>query len=321
MSVHSPRGRAAFTLVELLVVIAIIGVLVALLLPAVQQAREAARRMQCTNQLKQLGLAMHNYHDVNKVLPPGYGGTDLRENPRREWSWAPRLLPYLERSATYNQIDFSKASYDRPSGWNVDMMDDPNVICNYKVIRSEYAEFHCPSNPEDLAPTQQYDFGSSWEISQSDYAANIGDHRNRTGIGHPASSNPSVTTGAGNSIVQPRGVIGCLDWSAKFRDVTDGLTNTYLVGECVGKWSTFQNWGAMSFATTAWPINYRNREFQAGTLKATDWDYAITFRSFHPGGAEFLLCDGSVRFLPETADGATYRAGASRAGQETYPLP
>ncbi|MEW4564776.1 DUF1559 domain-containing protein [Bremerella sp. JC770] len=321
MSVRSLRDRAAFTLVELLVVIAIIGVLIALLLPAVQQAREAARRMQCTNQLKQLGLAMHNYHDVNGVLPPGYGGTDKNENPRREWSWAPRLMPYLEQSAAYNQIDFSEASYNRPSGWNDSMMDDPSVICNYKIVRAEYPSFQCPSNPEGLAPEEEYGFGATYKLSQSDYAANIGDHRNKTGIGFPASDNPAVTTGAGNSIVQPRGVIGCLNWSAKFRDITDGLSHTYLVGECVGKWSTFQNFGSACFATTAWPINYRNRDFQDGTLVATDWDFAITFRSFHPGGAEFLFCDGSVRFLPETVDGIAYRAGASRAGQETAPLP
>ncbi len=319
----SQKSRTAFTLVELLVVIAIIGVLVALLLPAVQQAREAARRVECTNQLKQLGLAMHNYHDTYGRLPPGNSEIESMSpaQPRREWGWAPRILPFIEASATYEQIDFTKPSYDRPSSWNVSMMDDPSVICNYKVVRTIYPEFLCPSNPDDGQALTEDHFGASWELSQCDYAANIGDHRNATGIGFPASDNPAVTTGAGNSIVVPRGVIGCRDWSAKFRDITDGLSHTYLLGECIGAWSSWQNWGSACFANTAWPVNYRNRDFMDGTLNAGHWDFNIGFRSFHPGGAEFLMCDGSVKFIAETTDGPIYRAGASRSGGETLSLP
>lgn len=306
---RSPRG---FTLVELLVVIAIIGVLVALLLPAVQQAREAARRMQCSNQMKQLGIAMHNYHDVWKKLPPSSAEIESMNpaKPRREWSWTPRLLAFMEGTAIYDQINFSLPSYDRPGNWNVAMMDDPSVVCNYKFVRMVHPQFLCPSNAKGGEPGIQDHFAASWELSQIDYAANIGDYANATGIGQPG--------GAGNSIEVPRGVIGCRDWSAAFRDITDGLSNTYLLGECVGAFSHWQNWGSTSFSSTAWPINHRNRDLMNGVIgpTVTHWDHNIAFRSFHPGGANFLMCDGSVRFLPETIDGVNYRAGASRSGGE-----
>lgn len=306
------RKQNGFTLVELLVVIAIIGVLIALLLPAVQQAREAARRMQCTNHMKQLGLAMHNYHDTFGQLPPG--NSDLTGSQRREWGWAPRIMAHMEQRAIFDQIEFEKPAWDRPSNWDVSMMDDPNVICNYKFMRMEHPQFHCPSNSQSHAADLQHDFNAGWEISESDYAANIGDYPNETGI-----AGVGVTaTNAGNDILIPRGVIGTMDYGAKFSEITDGLSHTYLLGECVGAWSHWQNWGAECFANTAFPINHRNREFLDGTLGPTvaHWRENINFRSFHPGGANFLLCDGSVRFLPETMDGAAYRAGASRSGGE-----
>ncbi len=312
---------AGFTLVELLVVIAIIGVLVGLLLPAVQAAREAARRMYCSNQMKQLGLAMHNYHDTFQKLPPGNSEIEAMSpaRSRREWGWAPRLLAFMEGNAIYDKINFSLPSYDRPSGWTNAMMDDDTVICNYKFVRMEHPQFLCPSNAVGGAAGIEDHFGASWELSQSDYAANIGDYPNVTGI-----PGVGVThTGAGNSEVYVRGVIGCRDYSAKFAEITDGLSNTYLLGEVVGAWSHWQNWGSACFANTAYPINHRNRDFQSGLLGPTvsHWTENIAFRSFHPGGANFLMCDGSTRMLVETMDGATYRAGASKAGGEVLQLP
>ncbi|PQO36836.1 hypothetical protein C5Y96_06630 [Blastopirellula marina] len=308
-----------FTLVELLVVIAIIGVLIALLLPAVQQAREAARRMQCTNQMKQLGLAMHNYHDTFQKLPPGNSEIESLGKPRREWGWAPRILAFMEQTAIYDQIEFQKPSYDRPSGWNNAMMDDSSVVCNYKFIRMVHEQFLCPSNSQGGEAAVEDHFSASWEISQCDYAASIGDYPNGTGV-----AGVGVThTGAGNSEEIVRGVIGTRDYSAKFSDITDGLSHTYLLGECIGAWSHWQNWGSACFSSTAYPINHRNRDFMNGTLgpTVTHWRENIAFRSFHPGGANFLLCDGSVTFLPETIDGAAYRAGASKAGGEVPQLP
>ncbi|MDR3196940.1 MAG: DUF1559 domain-containing protein [Planctomycetaceae bacterium] len=136
--------KIGFTLVELLVVIAIIGVLIAMLLPAVQAAREAARRSQCLNNAKQIALAMHNSHDVNLRLPNCDGGTDTSVGGKSSagWNWAPRLLPYIEGMTIYSSIDWSKTPYNRPSSWtgsNHDqMMSDSTIQCNYKIIRTIY---------------------------------------------------------------------------------------------------------------------------------------------------------------------------------------
>src|SRR6202035_572752 len=133
------RKRQAFTLIELLVVIAVIGTLIALLLPAVQKVREAASRTQCTNNLKQIGLALHNYHDTNKVFPPGYidGNTSSTSTPDNDvgpgWGWASFLLPYLERKDLFDQIDFTKGV----------LAASPNVI----MAQTSLPIFLCPSDP------------------------------------------------------------------------------------------------------------------------------------------------------------------------------
>ncbi|MCL2743745.1 MAG: DUF1559 domain-containing protein, partial [Planctomycetaceae bacterium] len=271
-------NRLAFTLVELLVVIAIIGVLIALLLPAVQAAREAARRMQCNNHLKQISLAVHNYHDVRGAIPYSDGsatatfGASGRGNAG--WNWAPRLLPYIEGTSMYEMIDWKKVPYDRPGAWNGtnhdQMMKDTSVQCNYKVIRTIYPGFLCPTNPmakeivgeDGWSMSGGIQVNDNWSLSQCDYAANIGDYRNMTGLGWGTNSGESYEnayTGAGNNVKIVRGVIGVCGWAASFDAITDGLSNTFLFGECIGALSAWQNWGSQCFANTAHPINTRNR--------------------------------------------------------------
>ena len=284
--------RNAFTLVELLVVIAIIGVLVALLLPAVQQAREAARRMQCSNNMKQIGLALHNYHDTYQRLPYG-------SHHQNRWGWQPRVLAFLEQRNAFEKLDFNVASWQ---GTNID------------IIRAKYPAFLCPSDPTSDRMLEEESFaGPTWVISQSDYAACIGDYQNSTGVGQtPAYGNVGGTT------TEVRGMIGRWGWAAKFRDVTDGLSNTICVGECIGSFCITQNFGTQCFATTAHPINYLNKSLfdTIPTQSNPRWDESIGFRSYHPGGAMFQMGDGSVRFLAEMIDGATYRGLASRVGGE-----
>jgi len=295
------HSRGGFTLVELLVVIAIIGILIALLLPAVQSAREAARRIECTNHLKQIGLALHNYHGTSRRLPHGSHHAD-------RWGWQPRLLPYIEGRAEYEQIDWDIFSWQGG---------------NFDLIKPVHSQFLCPSDRLGDEILEEENFAApTWAISQSDYAACIGDYRNHTGVGElPQYGN--VGFGPGLTERPVRGMIGRWRWAAKFRDVGDGLSNTICVGECVGALCITQNYGTQSFATTAHPINYMNRSLMDDkpVMANPRWDESIGFRSFHPSGANFLLGDGSVRFIGENIDGATYRGLASRDGGELVTLP
>ncbi len=289
---HRPRG---FTLIELLVVIAIIAILIALLLPAIQQAREAARRTECKNNMKQIGIALHNYHDIYKQLPistPGCGGFQI--------GWIPRIQAQMDQQPIFEAFNFSTESW-RPG--------------NIDFLKQVHNEFTCPSNPFALELREEENFnGTQWEISQSDYAVCIGDYRNSTGSGvTPAFGN----VGCGNPV---RGMIGRNGWSSRFRDVTDGLSNTMMVGEGVGAFSVVMNWGTQSFATTAHPPNFMNDSLRSNLPDVgagnERWNESVGFRSFHTGGIQILTGDGAVHFIPDSIDGVTYRAIASRNGAE-----
>ncbi len=292
-------GARAFTLVELLVVITIIGILIALLLPAVQAAREAARRTQCTNNLKQLGIACHNYHQVYGVLPlcntyqPGYpNDTGMRR------SWTVGLLPYLEQGAIFEKMDMKKKGIESP---------------NLELIQQNLTVVLCPSDPQAKTPLTRADAAASLKLALTCYAANVGDHFNDVpdGLGYP----PRYGNGSVDAATT-RGVISRYGYSASFEEIRDGLSNTFLLGEVVPEWCVWQDWGHQSFATTGRPINNRNQDFATGVLSPWDPYNCICFRSLHPGGAQFLLCDGSARFFNETIDYATFRALASRRGGE-----
>jgi prepilin-type N-terminal cleavage/methylation domain-containing protein/prepilin-type processing-associated H-X9-DG protein len=300
MSTYGTRRPRGFTLIELLVVIAIIAILIALLLPAVQQAREAARRTQCKNNLKQLGLAIHNYHDTFGMLPiqgPSCPNLAVPSGNKR-WGLFPMLLPQMEQSTIYNSFDFNRASWE---GNNVQHLKKP------------YPAFLCPSNP--LATElleEEYFAAPTWIIAQADYASVVGDYNNGSGIG----TTPSYGNAGCNNPV--RGLIGRYYVSSSFRDATDGLSNTTMLGEVIGALCITQNWGVQSFGTTAFPINYMNQSLKLNVPKQSNprWSESIGFRSEHTGGCHFLMGDGSVRFLSDNIDGATYRGLASKAGSE-----
>lgn len=291
------RHRYGFTLIELLVVIAIIAVLIGLLLPAVQKVREAAARAKCQNNMKQLGIGLHNFHERNGRLPTSEFH-DNGANPVR-WNWIPKMLPEMEQTAISNQLVFTQHSWQGN---------------NYNLLKERFKMFLCPTDPfADVQREEEGFAGPTWVLSQADYAACAGDYKNSTGIGQsPDYGNQSYA----NPI--SRGMMARWGWSANFLEVTDGLSNTFMVGECVGAFSICQNFAAQCWGTTAHPINYQNDSLknQLPTQGNPRWDESIGFRSFHTGGCNFLLGDGSVRFVRDGIDGATYRAFGSRAGGE-----
>ncbi len=298
------RTRLAFTLVELLVVIAIIGILVALLLPAVQAAREAARRSSCSNNLKQLGLALHNYHDVHKRLPIGnsYGPA------AKHRSWTVPALPFMEQGALWDRIDQTKSQLDTTV---------VNGFSNRTLIQQNLEVVLCPSDPGAATPKNRTDSAGSITLALTNYAGCVGDHRNSGGTGTQLPDGNWYDYGNGaDTAAKTRGVLSRYGYSATLAEVTDGTSNTIFVGEVIPDYCNWQDWGHQSFATTAFPINHRNADFQKGTLSPADHVNCITFRSRHPGGAQFMLGDASNRFLAQTMDYTVYRALASRTGGE-----
>lgn len=297
----SHRSRSGFTLVELLVVIAIIGVLVGLLLPAVQAAREAARRMQCSNNLKQMGLALHNYHDTYRRFPLGgnwktpwgiIAGRGNRPARGNGWAWSAMILPFIEQSALYNQLDFTKRVPELP---------------NRPLVASRLSIARCPS------------------ASQPDNIM-VGTAANPNGFANPGLTTTNYVACAGSFVQsayydQPDGrKNGILyeDSDINIGSVTDGTSNTFLIGETV----FFGNGATSGTGSFLWDAGWFGR-FSAGADGRADAPEAImrvgefrtnpprvaadnvkrnSFSSFHTGGSQFAFADGSVHFISETID-------------------
>lgn len=339
--------RRAFTLVELLVVIAIIGILVALLLPAVQAAREAARRMSCSNNLKQYGLALHNYADVFKLLPPG-GLWDAA--PALSWdlpvpSWQARILPFMEQQAAYDKVlwDFTNPgnmTQRRNAGWN--SVVSPGV--RLRELQLPYA--NCPSNAFETirndwdGPGQQ-----SVPFAQTTYSGSLG---SQATVSLNGACNQFYTRGVHYEDIPWNADHGNTwrkeDLSGVFNRVgvgkmslamiQDGTSNVIMVGEirpdCHDHYNGMFGYNGMgnAHASTSAPINIRTTcaTSQADATARgfpnpqcwpkSNWNYSWGFKSNHPGGAQFVFVDGSVQFLSETLDYATYqRLGGRRDGK------
>jgi prepilin-type N-terminal cleavage/methylation domain-containing protein/prepilin-type processing-associated H-X9-DG protein len=327
--------RRAFTLVELLVVIAIIGIMMGLLLPAVQKIRETAARMKCANNLKQIGLALHNYHDTMNSFPPGYidGNTNPSSTPDMDvgpgWGWASLLLPQLEQDNLYRQINFRQ-----PVGTGV----------NAQVSVQPLTVFQCPSDPMQQA------FGV-YDSAFTNPIATVA-HGNYVGCNgweecfNGAGGNPQSgigTDGLGGNYGQ--GGVGLFYRNSRntFASVTDGLSNTIFVGERSSNHSPSTWTGAvaggrcpawMSTTPPTTPYSpppgppYDNADFGEALVLAhcngthlPSADTPIfdpdTFYSMHtPRGANFLFGDGSVHFLSSAINPTTYQALATISGGE-----
>jgi len=300
------RKNTGFTLIELLVVIAIIAVLIALLLPAVQQAREAARRSQCKNNLKQLGLALHNYHDTHNTLPPG--GVDAN------WlSWAVFVLPYIEQSTLYNKFSFIRGSYTSPSAGKQDL--GLNRIATYL----------CPSGNMEtsLDPSRLNDYSMHY-----------------LGIAGPKGTNPATSIaytqsapGKARGGMSTQGTL-YIDSKILFRSITDGLSNSFALGESSWNEKTaYRSWvrGGGSANSPSGGTYLTDPSMDcckniAKTINSNfngtttlDWN-DVSFGSQHIGGAHFLMCDGAVRFVSENVDFGVFLSTASRDGKEVKTI-
>lgn len=317
----SQTRRKAFTLIELLVVIAIIAVLIALLLPAVQQAREAARRSQCKNNLKQIGLALHNYHDAYGQFP--IGGTYFGDNDRPNISWVVRILPYLEQQALFNELDMNRSNV--PS----------QVLADGKPAREHQIKvMRCPTDPSPELRTRESD---GLTYAQSSYSGSLGSQSTPS---DNSSCNPfqafkepllpaNTDYGRTASATNISGMFGQGPASIALADVDDGSSNTFLVGEILSSCH-------LSIPTGWWPSHARAttgstlaplNEFTTceGSTRITDTNctdsrnhnYSWGFKSMHTGGGHFCMVDGSVRFVSENINYDTYRSLGGRGDGKT----
>jgi prepilin-type N-terminal cleavage/methylation domain-containing protein/prepilin-type processing-associated H-X9-DG protein len=323
--------RRGFTLIELLVVIAIIAVLIALLLPAVQAAREAARRMQCVNNLKQLGIAMHNYHDTVATFPigrqglyrptgdPGYPGDATGTNHRRTWAFL--ILANIEQNAIMNAVNFSVAYSD-------------STNANLTALTTEIGLFLCPSDP------------NGGVVNAGPFAFHLGNYM--VNWGNTNYTQDGTTGGNPYSGPSPGGPVTfrsapfALDKSFGIQTITDGTSNTLLMAEVKaglpkGTTQDFRGLvyndgacGAMFMAYTP-PNSTIPDQVQSPycvypngtnppciTVTATNGSYFAfdAARSYHPGGVNALLADGSVRFFKDSISIATWRALSTTTGGE-----
>ncbi|MEW4455285.1 DUF1559 domain-containing protein [Bremerella sp. JC817] len=302
MRIHTQRG---FTLVELLVVIAIIGVLIALLLPAVQQAREAARRMQCTNHLKQLGLAMHNYHDIYHAFPAMSYDHEVNggnEGTHSSWSWGTLLLPQIEQSAAHDIL--APSSPDR-------LHEAVGKAAKLSVLQTPISGFRCPS---DTGPPLNSHYlinqGSpDYELATSNY------------IGVNSAGDLSREDRYLNGIFVPgTDVAGNRQTRIGMRDITDGTSNTAMIGERAWMLFGVELGAAVVFGHNGNADIESNHDYSNGFISVAgggkpyinetmtcgsscnDKDGRQGFSSNHPGGAQFVFADGSVHFITEHID-------------------
>lgn len=300
--------RTAFTLVELLVVIAIIGILVGLLLPAVQSAREAARRLQCSNNLKQIGLAMHNYHDTHGSLPFGMGGTRAATGGPG-YSAVSLMLPFLEQSALHGSIDF-----------RFPLTDPINAFAKSQTV----AGFLCPSDRDNPQPQA----GGAINYMASKGSLHLWNDTSQNGVfivfkslrfrdiqdglSHTAAFSERLLSDGNNGFVSAESDVFLGSGNPATLDDTITLCDAVDISNLANQFPIFMGapWinGQHTYTHTDTP-NRRSCGFMPGkaTMPAT---------SRHPSGVQLLRCDGSVRFTAETIDRLTWRAIGTRAGGE-----
>jgi prepilin-type N-terminal cleavage/methylation domain-containing protein/prepilin-type processing-associated H-X9-DG protein len=320
VEIRGTRSRA-FTLVELLVVITIIGILIALLLPAVQVAREAARRMQCTNNIKQVVLAFHMYHDANGVFPPGYGimkdsyGSGGMSG--LEWTWANRLFVYMEQQGAADAID-----------WTMNSGGYLQKI--WPAVGAKIPTLLCPSDPtitENVAMSSGPGFGRTC------YGGNFGLGCLECTIAGKSATRPSLDI--------TKRVIGVLTFNKgdRIADITDGTSNTALLGELIlgtkGSFRGMHSYDESAVVMFNYTPNSSSPDMEMNCTSSVAIEQPSnspctsaaknkplqTVRSCHSGGANVGLCDGSVHFFTDSTDLFVWQSTGTPAGSEAVVLP
>ena len=260
-----PRPTRGFTLIELLVVICLIAVITTLLLPAMQRSRDQARLAQCKNNLKQLGLAFHNYHDVHKTFPPGWTQHHPQPGPQTRYGWSVFVLPFVDQIVVYKGLDF-RAQRGGP----------------LEVFQARIPTYRCPEDSSPDLNSQRGQFGTM------NYSANFGPIApprlldNGLSEYWPGSVPTLLTTGG----------LAFLNSKIAVRDIRDGTSNTFLIGE-----------RSATSGSAIW-MGVRGNEFENDQVTDCSPGHEInksesSFSSRHVGGAQFLMCDGAVRFINE----------------------
>jgi prepilin-type N-terminal cleavage/methylation domain-containing protein/prepilin-type processing-associated H-X9-DG protein len=309
----APRSKrpVGFTLIELLVVIAIIALLIGLLLPAVQAARGAARKLQCANNLKQLALAFHAYHDLHGIFATSFNYTSDARNPgagpTTGWGWRVSLLPFVEQQPLYSALN------QNMSIWNAE---------NTTVYDVALGVYTCPSDPavnqRQTLPAGQNSplYPGIVYMHYSSYCASAG-----TWFQQVAVNDPTLQTRAANS----NGVVFQMS-QVSIAGITDGTSNTIMIGEwAYGKLTPLErilwHWWPGSTAgdatfTTLFPLNPDGKCQNTGNRFNSSWTGAAG--SYHPGGANFAFCDGAVRFIKDTINTMPYNDDTCVATSVVY---
>lgn len=302
------HGRAGVGLIELLVVVSIVGIVIAILLPAAGQSREAARRIQCINNLKQIALGLHTYHDSARVFPPGYvtfvsvskdeKGTDLGPG----WAWGSMMLPQVEQHGIFHAINFEL----EVTGFE-----------NRTATNTRISSRMCPSDPNwNPAPVQYPDVGATAFLSATSFVGVYGPGR------------IADAPGAGRGVFFRNSSIGLVD-------LTDGTCQTVLVGE---RSSEFGQATWVGRAVDGWLVAGKQNVWGSGPVPGPEEAWAMvlgstgseaapygpgderaglsSFNSRHPGGVNFAFGDGSVRWVRKSIDPVIYRALSTRSGEE-----
>ncbi len=261
----SHRSARGFTIVELLVVICLIAVVSALLLPAVQHSRDAARRTQCKNNMKQIGLAFHNYHDVYQSFSPGWTQHHPQPGPETRYGWSVFVLPFVEQAPLYQRMDFQTQRAEP-----------------LQLFQSRIPTYRCPEDPSDEVNSQRGQFGTL------NYSVNFGP------IAPPRLVENGLAEFWPGQLPTPLKTYGLAFLNSKIsiRDILDGSSNTFLAGE-----------RSATGGAAIW-MGVRGNDFETDQVSACAPGHEINkseagFSSRHIGGAHFLMCDGAVRFVNE----------------------